>query len=969
MRKLLLAVVGLFFLFEVKAQSQIASPKIVNYNSSQYKAGLQNWDVAQDKNGILYFGNNEGLLSFNGSFWKNYPLPNHTIVRSVEVDLRNRIFVGGQDELGYFFPDETGSLEYHSLISLIPGKERRFADVWEIAVVGDEVFFRSTQAIFHYSDGMIKVYKPETSWLFMGAAAGGIYAQTASRGMVKFSKGKWTGVGGTLISENTVITSVLEYSADTLLVTTRDKGLYLLTEEGLIKMSTPLDNVLESDRINCSGRVDSESFIFGTASGGVLIVDKKGKLLQKFSFREGLQKNNVHGVFLDHNGSLWLALEDGIDLVAINSAIKQINPDRNTGYSMHLYENSMYIGTSNGLYSSIIDLRNRDLSLSKGEFKLVSNTKGRVWNLKEINNQLLVGHEEGFFSIDKKGNINSFRTPGSWMFVPVHSELSTFEVFSGSYTGLRRIRFTGNRIEDQGHIDGIEESLRFIAYDRASNTVWASHPYHGVYRINLTSDKKKISGTTLYTKKDGLPSTLYNYLYKIRNKILVATEDGVYEFDEKVAKFQPSPLFKTALKGISIQYLKEDGDGNLWFVSNKKVACIDFSKPGKDLPFTIIYFPELNGKVVGGHECIYPLNRENIFIGGNSGFFHLNYKKYVENIRKPTVLLGQIKVFGRKDSVIFGGYFLKGNEVAAKQDADAEIEIPHTLNSIHFEYSSTLYDQQADLEFSYMLEGFDGDWSSWSEKREKDYTNLSPGTYTFKVKARNNLGSESNIQSYSFTIAPAWYQTIWSYIFYIFIFSATIYLLFKWEKKKHQKEQERLNYLFQLELDRNEKEIVRLKNEKLESEVNFKNRELASMTMHLVQRGEVLVKVKEVVSALAKKTDISDSSGFKQLLRLIREVERTDEDWENFTLHFNTVNADFFDVLKEAYPDLTPNELKLCAYLKMNLSSKEIAQLMNITIKAVEVARYRLRKKLKLSSETRLESFISEIQKKSAKGT
>ena len=102
------------------AQHRVAIPRIINYNNNQYKGGLQNWDIAQDTQGIMYFGNNEGLLTFNGRYWNIFPLPNATIVRSVAIDKNNRVYVGGQDELGYFQPDSMGRLQYRSLVDLIP---------------------------------------------------------------------------------------------------------------------------------------------------------------------------------------------------------------------------------------------------------------------------------------------------------------------------------------------------------------------------------------------------------------------------------------------------------------------------------------------------------------------------------------------------------------------------------------------------------------------------------------------------------------------------------------------------------------------------------------------------------------------------------------------------------------------------------------------------------------------------------
>ena len=170
--------------------------------------------------------------------------------------------------------------------------------------------------------------------------------------------------------------------------------------------------------------------------------------------------------------------------------------------------------------------------------------------------------------------------------------------------------------------------------------------------------------------------------------------------------------------------------------------------------------------------------------------------------------------------------------------------------------------------------------------------------------------------------------------------------------------------MHQLELDRNEKELIQLRNQKLESDLHFKDQELLTMTINLVQRGEVLTRTREAITNLIKK-DVSGerTTSYRNLLRLIREVEKSNEDWNQFAIHFNNVNTDFFNTLRQAYPDLTTNDLKLSAYLRMNLSSKEIAQLLNITVKGVEVARYRLRKKLQISTDTNLAEFLTNLTK------
>jgi hypothetical protein len=966
MNKLLFAIIFCLIGSNAHAQDLLGIPQVVNYNNEQYNAGIQNWDVEQDRNGILYFGNNEGLLTFNGRYWNLFRLPNYTSVRSVGIDSKNRIYVGGQDEFGYFYPNAQGVLKYTSLLNLLPENMRKLADIWGVSIINDEVFFRSIHAILHYKDGVIKSYKTNTTWLYMGMANNKVFSQSSDSGLMVYEHEMWKPFCSDSVLNRSAITAVLPYGSDTLLVSVLKKGFFLVVNHQLIPLKTKLDQVFLNDRIYFANQISTHLYGVATTSGGVYIMNRKGELVQKYNYREGLQNNNVRGILIDRDKNMWLALDDGIAYVAINSAIKNIFPDRNkqiTSYAFRKFNQSIYIGTSNGLYRTKVNSGVSDLSYSPANFEEVKNTRGQVWGLEEINSQLLMAHEDGTLLVEDNVARPVYSLIGTWMYQTPDNIYPSSEVIAGTYAGLQKITYNNSSFSNAGKIGGIAETLRFIVSDNNNpDRIWASHPYHGVYKIELQPDHKRVLHTTLYTDKNGLPSKLYNYVFHIKNRVVIATADGIYEYDESKQKFVRFKLLANTLKGVSVQYMKEDNDGNIWFVSNKKVGVIDFKRPSGSSPFTVFYLPELDGKVVGGFESIYALDSKNIFIGANKGAYHINYEKYIENITKPMVTLGQIKLLGNKDSLVFGGYFVNKGVISAKQDQHEIPEYINSLNSIHFEYASTLFEHDKNIKFSYQLVGFDHGWSVWGTKSEKDYTNLPAGKYTFNIKARTDVGNESAVVAYTFVVLPAWYNTIWMKIFYLFLIVLLIRLMIKWQKRKHIKEQDRMSYLHQLELDRNEKEIVRLQNEKLEADVNYKNKELSTMTMHLVQRGKVLAKIKEVISAVIKNHDINESSpSFRHLIRLIRDVEKKDQELDHLSVHFNHVNTEFFNKLKDLYPDLSQNDLKFCAYLSMNLSSKEMAQLMNVTIKAIEVGRYRLRKKLHLKPETNLYEFLIDI--------
>lgn len=941
-------------------QNTIGLPEIVNYSKQVYNAGTQNWDIRQDENGVIYFGNNEGLLSFDGTFWKLHHLPNRTVVRSIEIGSDHKIYVGGQNEIGYFSANKKGCLVYHSLLPLIPASERSFDDVWNICFYGKDVFFRSNREIFQLSNNTITVYPTQSEWRFLGVSNNHLIAQDLKNGVLRFQNGSWASLlPGSKFPGSSLITSFAPLDNQRSLVATLKNGIFIYNNNGVLaEMKSPDLDRLGPENIYKAIVVDHDRIAVATSFNGCHIIDGKGNLVQSLTHKEGVQTNNIRSIFSDRDSNLWLGLDNGIDFVAYNNSVKHIYPEKEnigSGFSALVFKNALYLGTSNGLYK--VALENlKNLSYLKSSLEPVTNSQGQVWNLSMVNGQLLMGHHEGAFIINNNVAKLLDNSSGFWKFLPLSNMLPSSMMVSGNYLGLSFFNFQNGKFI-KANINSQFESARFAVVEN-EHTVWVSHPYKGIYKILINPNNT--TTIKLYNQKNGLSSSLNNYIFKVKNRIVATTGKGLYEYNEQKDLFEPSSFFQNILNIGDIHYLTEDPSGNIWFVHNKELGVVDFSGAN---PKTI-YFPELKNKLVSGFENIYPLDQNNIIIGGEKGFYHVDFEKYKQN---RNVLLTQIRTvhaIGKTDSTLFGGYF-----------AQAKTEIAYSMNSLHFEYSAILYGQQSNIEYSYLLKGFDKFWSNWSGKTEKDYTNLPAGEYVFEVKARNNLGNESAVATYTFTVSPPWYQTKWAYLFYLLILAAIILWVYNWQKKKflkqkqqYEEEQRKLQYLHQLELEKSEKEIVKLKNEKLEAEIDHKNSELANSAMHLVQKGEMLGKIHDDLNTLLKKIDNENvSQEFKKLVKILNEDNKIDNNWEQFAHHFDKVHSDFLVVLKNRHPNLSANELKLCAYLRMNLSSKEIAQLMNISIRGVEIGRYRLRKKLGLSKETSLFDFLLSMQAAASK--
>ncbi|HXO75444.1 MAG TPA: triple tyrosine motif-containing protein, partial [Puia sp.] len=779
-----------------QGQSTIGLPAIKNYRNTDYHAAQGIWDICQDQHGLLYFANNDGLLTYDGAYWKIYPLPNKAAIKSLAMDAKGRIFVGGQDEIGYFFPDAAGILQYHSLKENLPREAQQFADIWNIIPVKEGVFFRTIESIFYWKDNKITTFDAPGGWQLMAQVDSLLFAADKSKGLQVFRNGQWQPAVGSPLSPALRITGIAAWSTDTLLVSTSKNGLYLLSGSTLIRKPTGADPLLTSNLITTIKKIEKDLYAIGTSTGGLFILDRNGQIIQRYSSSEGLQSNNVLSVRADRESNLWLGLETGISFIHYNTSVKQIRPVRDNQLlcnAIRIYDQKLYIGSSNGLYSIGLEPSIKDISTIKGNFSEVENTKGRVWSLAELEGKLLMGHQDGAYVIKDNRATPVLTRQGVWGFVEIPgirpaSDSDAARIIAGTYTGLRNITIENGEFKEGQKTNNLYESLPEIVVDNGF-TVWASHPYRGVFKNPISNTAGMAMPYTHYGLKEGLPSNLNNSVHIIQNKIVVATEKGVYEYAAGTDRFIPSAFFQPVFHDASVEDLTSDVDGNIWFVSNQRVGVIDFSKPSGAIPYSIIYFPELTDQTVKGFAFIYPYDRENIFIGGNNGVFHLNYSRYIQGGNDLTVLLSTVNAIAEKDSLIFGGY--AGNPAAP-------VRLPNHWNSFHFEYSSPFYAQQANVEFSYRLTGFDKEWSEWTLKTEKDYTNLPYGKYSFNVRARDNLGNVSAPVVYAFSVGPAWYQTTWAWLLYLFLLGGLVYLVRRAQQrrlalhqKKYEEEQER----------------------------------------------------------------------------------------------------------------------------------------------------------------------------------
>lgn len=956
--------IALTFSFSTRVRAQgvnFGIPPLWNFSKNTYGAGTQNWDAAQDSRGVMYWANNEGLLLYDGTTWTCLPMGNHTVVRSVAIHPDGRIFTGAQSEMGYFAPEPNGRLSYHSLVELLPAGQRSFEDVWDIAFAGKDVFFRTNRVVFQYSGAKIKIHEPGGEITAMFATKHGLLIQKDFSQILIYQQGAFKPLFQ-IPELKSALTGSIPWAGDTLLFSSLKNGFLYLINGQAGRWATPYDALLQEKRVYCSTALPNGQIALGTSLGGLIVLDAKRRIFRHLTKKNGLQNNNILHVFSDRSGNLWLGLDNGIDCIVLDSPFSALIPDgelQGTGYTAAVSQNQLYLGVSNGVYRA--PWQAFYSPEQEPYFQKVKSTDGQVWSLNVLNDELLMGHHEGAFRFSGQHVTRLSAGSGAWTFVP----LSADYLLGGTYDGLVLYRKSGqNWVFDQ-KMSGLKESCRIMVKD-ADGAVWVSHPYRGLYRIEWSPERKYDLNVQFFNSANGLPSDLNNYVFQVAGKAVFATEKGVYRFKRESSSFVPDADFNRLLgTAHRIKYLREDTRGNVWFATAREVGVLCVDDFGLTKAVHKQVFPELTGKLVGGFEFIYPIDERNVIFGAEKGFIHYDPAPATGADTILQIILTEVGASGDRDSILFGGGFLE-KRPPSKPDTEGTPVLPSGMNNLFFAFSATDFKNPAFTQYRVQLVGLDRNWSDWTPETKRNYTNLGPGKYTFYVQARRKDGLESRVVSYSFRIRPPWYASAAALLIYAVAFAGFIAWFFLRLRQKHEHEKAALRVTHQQkeaqhrrEVEQSKAALTEIQNEKLEAEIRFKNQELASATMHLVQKGEILLTIQEALNQiLEKSTNPAVKKEIQQLLNLLNFDAKLDEDWEHFAFHFDQVHVDFLKRLREQFPQLSSNDYKLCAYLRMNLTTKEIAPLMNISVRGVEASRYRLRKKLNLPNDANLTDFI-----------
>lgn len=926
-----------FFLFFFQWLTCQELPPIQNYTPSDYRAENQNWAISQAEDKVVYVANNKGLLRFNGADWTLFQSPNESIMRSVNV-VGDKIYTGCYMEFGYWSEDGFGRLEYTSLSSSMEVSLLEDEEFWGILNLEDWIVFQSLKRIYVYNNktGSINIIDAEDTLFRMFKVSNEIYFQENGKGIFKIDNGKAKNVyKDDVVLTDEVINIFKE--GDTLYMLTKHHGFYREENGSLTQYSTGLDTLANKITVYSGIRLKDGKYALGTISNGLVLLDQKGSLLEHIDQIKGIRNNTILSVMEDRDSNVWLGLDNGVSYLNLTSPIKVYHDNKGvvgTTYAAAIKDNILYLGTNQGLFYKEMG--------GDADFKLIEGTQGQVWSLQEIGGTLFCCHHSGTYKIEGRNAKKITSVEGAWKINPISVDENL--LLQGNYDGLYVLEKIGDDWKLRNKIEGFENSSRF--FEILGNKVFVNHEYKGIFKLDVDSTFYKVNRISMDTLIKGSESGIIKY----QNNLFYAYKKGVFKYRQNSDSFVRDTLLSSIYNQdeyVSGKMVLDQNEGNLWLFTNSNISLLSEGSLADTLLVKSIPLTEHVRNGIVGYEYIVNFTEDGKYLlGTTSGYMTLDTKDF--KVPDFMVQIGEIK----KAS--------KDGQDWALVGKDSSTDFKSTENHIRFSFFTPEYYRLFKPQYQYQLEGIYDNWSNWSEDYSTTFENLPYGDYTFRVRAKIGDKLSSNVPTYAFRIERPWYITNFMIVLYILIFAVGSFLIHQAYRRYYHSRQRKLIEENKREMElakaQNEKEIIKIKNEQLQEEFRSKSNELAASTLSIIRKNELLSKVKDQLLSSA-----TDKSSIKPIIKVIDKNITQNDDWELFKEAFNNADRKFLKKLKKAHPNLSPNDVRLCAYLRLNLSSKEIAPLFNISVRSVEIKRYRLRKKMDLSHDDNLVDYILKL--------
>ena len=757
-------------------------PFIKYYGPKEYKAAYQNWCIVQDKSGIMYFGNDNGILEYDGSVWRLIKTPNNSVVRSMAADKNGKIYIGASSDFGYLASNSLGQVQFVSLLQYLEKRYREFGDVWDIVAADNFIYFKTQNKIFRWNGNKIKIFETEKSFKIY-KIGNDVFISNYGKGLLKISGDSLTPVPGSGKFASDGIYDMLEYN-DKILITMNHKDLFIYDGRKFSQFKTDAEDFIVKNKVYNTCRLAGGRYAFATQRGGIAIIGKNDGLAQIINTETGLKTNIIYNVFQDRQEGLWAATGEGISRIEISSSFT-IFPESKTGdnyiRTLCRFKDKLYAANSFGLLY---------LDDASSEFKLINGINSNGHNFVRVGSALYAATGNEVLKIaDGKIEKKLFDYSSPYIY---KSSIDSNIVYLIYGIGVAILRNNHGNLKLIKNIDRFKNELETLAEDK-DGSLWIGTRYEDVIHVSTNSGNictLSDSNTVLiehYKKNFGMPGRQH-FIFSVEGKTLFSTEIGLFSFDKETKKFvRDSALGRSFVDSTKIIRLcSRDRYGNLWIlthsVNGPGIGVAVKQSDGKFLWKPLPEFGRLNLNSIFTIYADYDpaLKKDFIWISTDDGLVRYDPGIFKDYKKEFATLIR--KVTFSQDSLIHTGIL----GVSPKE----KNFFPYRHNDIVFRYTALSYDKPGSNLYQYYLEGNNEKWSGWSSQTLKEYTNLSNGDYVFHVRSKNIYGIIGKEDFFTFTVLSPWYVSWWGYAFFAVIFLGLLYLVRNFEinrlGKKHE---------------------------------------------------------------------------------------------------------------------------------------------------------------------------------------
>ncbi|HXS58532.1 MAG TPA: GAF domain-containing protein [Hanamia sp.] len=761
-------------------------PFVKNYSPQLYDGLNTNWSVIQGNDGLMYFGNptaGSDILQYDGVHWiKISALGKGLINRCFKKDANGIIYYGGSNNFGYLGPDSLGKTAEFSLSKYVPKNKQDFTDVWSIQVAGKDIYFQTRERLFRLTKSgnkwITKTWDPVTHFMYSFYLDGVLYIHQQGKGLFKMINDSLVLIPNSEFLGKERMQVMLPYNESNdsashqYLIATFTRGLYIFDGKSFKAFPSPIDSLIKNTLVYRGIQING-NYALSILGRGVVIIDPQGKIKQIINKNTGLASDIVYDFVTGKRGALWLATDNGISKVDINSPFTTFNSQSGISAAplsmARLPDGSLYVGSNNGLLRynpaadnfQMVNQVPRDqifTVIADGNTLLIPAAglymvkDGKVALVQpSVNDSLKLSHL--FISKKYPDLLYGATTFGLTLFVRDHSKA----------TGWKYL----------GYFPKTPPNIFGIAEDENGRT-WAGSQTGEAIRVTPFFDKNgqpdvSKSKVETFGKEQGLTG-FYSRIFSINHQIYFLTDSSTMIYNEAKKHFETaSVLGKHFFSG------REDSKGKITLAAFKSLNSVSS---------LLIATPESAGKYRIDSTSLMPIMN---MVGGGD-YYDIHDNNIVWFLADDQLIRYDSKIKVNADQpykTIISGITSRKNSLNPLEGTENKpVEIKFKNNSLRFDYATPFYENEDKTQYQTWLEGFEKGYSDWDKNTYKEYTNLSAGKYTFHVRAKNIYGKISEAAVFPLTVLPAWYATWWAYLLYALVGIFLIYLFIKYRTRQ-----------------------------------------------------------------------------------------------------------------------------------------------------------------------------------------